>query len=351
MLRLVVAKLAIKCAALAHDRANGMGMAGSLAIPTHAMSELITKRLKQYHYAIGFAPHALTSVVSNDQDQSRIEQVGGWFVDPNAITNGPVHSLTPLHGRSAVHVDEQGQFTTIKGLGWTHGGPPILLSPKDAELCFGLFNETDAVRELQVSRWLEQHGFRAVKVTGYASLDIATLPMPEQLQGEGFLYANGAEIKPVLMYVQVQNPLRVADLAFLTPDDKQLAIKEAAQIGDWPEEQFVEAFFIQLIKTVGDLHRAGGVNDTLSPDNITLAAELIDFEWLTVPGIPLPDGTTTENLAVRQQKELLYAIDIGLNLAWHTGNKMGFGDFAGLLEMHYGLVSDAVAPMFEQLGL
>jgi hypothetical protein len=77
-----------------------------------------------------------------------------------------------------------------------------------------------------------------------------------------------------------------------------------------------------LGRTIGVYHRHDCVNDTLEASNVTLMGEITDFEWFSVPGVPLPDGTEPDMLVERQQKELLYAAEIGQELGALSGTRV-----------------------------
>lgn len=223
---------------------------------------------------------------------------------------------TPIHGRARFVTLDDGLTWLVKGVGWTFGPPYFLPSPKDAQLYFGLYDRRDAVRELKVSAWLEARAIRAARVGGYTEMPEAWVQRIGR--GRPLCYKDGTPLNPVRLYTHTLIPHRVADLAYFDDARKVAAVAETAGLCVWPTDPdgFVRAFAAQLTDTVLRYHALDCVNDSLSWDNCTLAAEPIDYEWFSVPGIPLPDGTEpTIRLAERQQKELIYIAEIAIQLA------------------------------------
>lgn len=258
-------------------------------------------------YSKAFHPIALDHR-NTEGDTESIKHIGGWFIgDDSCGSEAPVFTISPLHGRVAAHFDPQNGWTLIKGVGWTYGGPGTLVSPKDDELFFGLCDEVSAEREYLVSQWMQENEIRATPVLGYARIDIENLQKPA--------FRNGKAVNPVLLYTRVISPFRVMDLAYLSDLQKSRAIALTALTCGWSEKHFLYDFFEVLVDNVAMFQSLGGCNDTLDFNNVTLAAEITDFEWVSVPGIPLSWGDGTCDLEVRRQKEVIYLYEIGIQLA------------------------------------
>lgn len=234
--------------------------------------------------------------------------LGGWFVanGSGSAEPGPL-LVSPKHGRSLA-IPDHDAWVSIKGIGWTLGGPRVLCSPKDTEMVFGLFGRRDAEREIRVSRRFAALGLDMPRVLG-----LRPLTGPH----DGAVYRNGDRVDPVLLYTRTRCPVRVADLAYYSPAVKASALAASARVMGWSD--VLTGFCRHLGATVGRAHRLGCANDTLAFDNVTLCAEVVDFEWLFVPGEPLPDGTTDENLLERQRKEMIYGLEVGCDLAALSG--------------------------------
>ena len=260
-------------------------------------------------------------------------------------------STTPIHGRSCFVTLVNGQTWCIKGVGWSFGPPYFLQSPKDDQLYFGLFDKRDAERELKVSDWLANHGLRTARVAGYVALTDALV---ERITGgKPLAFKDKTPLFPVQQYTQTIVPYRIADLAYFNDAKRIRVMMETAEICGWLKEPdgFVRDFAAQLADTVLKYHALDCVNDSLSWDNITLAAEPIDFEWFSVPGIVLPDGTDPITmLAPRQQKEVIYIGEITIQLAALLGISITLAEVLGVvrkkLQSGYALRASTYASIF-----
>lgn len=243
-----------------------------------------------------------------------IKEIGGWFLAGHPTPSTVIKAHRPLvisriHGRSAVILKDGTGFISLKGIGWTSGGPRIMVSPKDPELIFGLLPAADAIREVAVSEWLQSRNLPGAEVLGRATL----MGIPSS---SGYIdltnarWLNGHHINANLLYTRTISPVRVADVALFDVATKGVVLDHAFAAMGWTRPTAPYLFSVNLGNSVGRLHAAGCVNDTLSPDNVTLCGELLDFEWFTVPGIALPDGTSLERLTYRQQKEILYLVEV-----------------------------------------
>lgn len=261
------------------------------------------------------------------RNPSLIEEIGGWFIGANLDENtsfpDKLIALTPLHGRVAGYLHDTEGWVLIKGVGWTFGGPRVLVSPKDSELCFGLYDKAAAMRELGVSDWLAANGLNAARVQGFAEIDDSRF--------DSTVFQNGHPVTPVLLYTSVTYPLRVADLAYFDDVRKDQIIAEVSSLNGWAKADYVEEFIYTLSRNVAEFQSAGGCNDTLDPNNVTLAGEITDFEWVGVPDVPLPWGDFDENLVQRRQKEVIYLYDIFIKLAAMLGSRIDHDRILGIM--------------------
>ncbi len=288
-------------------------------------------------------------------DPESVRETGGWFLagpgdvgDPRSWA-GPF-VLSPLHGRSVVIARPEGTFISLKGVGWTWGGPRVFASPKDRELTFGLLARRDADREVMVSAWLADRGLPGARVLGAARFAVVpAVGRPDDVLSDA-RWPDGSCIEPTLLYTLVRSPVRVADLPLMSGLLRKTAIEHAAHVMGWPARDLGRAFTSYLGYQVGALHAAGCVNDTLQADNVTVVGELLDFEWFTVPGIPLPDGTGTESMAARQGKEIVYALEIARLLGHVVLGGVLFSDLLSWLREGYVEGRGGPHPVFDQLA-
>ena len=113
--------------------------------------------------------------------------------------------VSTRHGRSFAVKDNNYNWILVKGGGWNFGGPILYRSTKDAEWFWGVYDERDAIRELEVSRALEQISDNFPKVLYYKRFE--DYPLPKEYE---FLktvkHTNGELVKPCLLYTQVKTP-------------------------------------------------------------------------------------------------------------------------------------------------
>ncbi len=247
--------------------------------------------------------------VFGSEDIGRIFAPDGFSCDEkNAL------HVSPFHGRAVAIKRTAYEWISVKGGGWNYGGPQIYLSHKDEELVFGLYGLASAERELQVSKKLEEISDEFPKVLYYKRFADYLLPKEydclKKLQ-----YKNGELVNPCLLYTKVKCPYRVADLMYFTDKEKLSVIDDCCRFWGVSREEFVSTFTNVLANHVAVMHKHGFINDTLDYGNVTMLAEIIDYEWVTAPGIKLLDGTYGMEISdARREKELLYGAEVCLQL-------------------------------------
>lgn len=241
-----------------------------------------------------------------------------------------VSLISVRHGRAVSACENCLKWINIKGIGWQFGGPAILRPRKDRELIFGVMEEKGAKRELEVSEYIQKLGPslcpKVLKYIRVADLcdeiyrnnpnlsdnDRKTLDTIVNLK-----YNTGETVNPSILYTQMKSPFRIADLAFFKDEDKSKILDFYCRYFLAKKSNFIERFAKRLGFNIGFLHENGIINDSLYYDNITLCAEICDYEWLTVPGMLLPNGQDASNIMTdeRKEKEIIYAIEAVLRLA------------------------------------
>lgn len=245
------------------------------------------------------------------------EVLGAEFLPSIACGNNQVCLISVRHGRAVSMEISELNWINIKGVGWTFGGPHIYRSRKDQNMMFGLMDERDAVREKQVSDYLQTINPHAPKILGYKSF--RDIQNAEERYGE-ILRARhtcGEEVNPCILYTQIKSPFRMADVAFFTDSQKDEILSFYCSYFKCSRSEFIKTFAFHLAEQIGLYHKKGIINDSLYWDNITLCAEIVDYEWLTVPGMVLPNGQDTEHIIPneRKEKEIVYAIEAILRMA------------------------------------
>ena len=251
------------------------------------------------------------------------------------------------HGRSVSTMLPDGQALSIKGCGWSLGPPWVQLSEKDPELCFGLMDAESAKREIAVSSWLEAQGIEAARSREYVPLQ------PDELielgVNTGIRFSNGRAVEPVALFTTAPSSYRVADLYSDAGRDALVDLYRTS--GEEDAREVFDSFCTRLVTAVVSYQRLGAVNDTLNVENVTVSGHVTDFEWFYVPGIPTPDGSTTERLEVRQRKEGIYLAELLLHVGTCLGASTTLASVARRAIQHAQALGDisGMPPVIQQL--
>lgn len=245
------------------------------------------------------------------------EVLGAEFLPSQAAGNNQVCLISVRHGRAVTMKIDDLAWINIKGIGWTFGGPQIFRSRKDENMMYGLMDEDDAEREFTVSKYLQQLTPDAPKILGYKTF--ASLENAESRYADivNIKHTNGKEVKPCVLYTQCKSPFRMSDVAFYNDADRQEMLTFYSNYFECTPQEYIYKFAHKLAEQIGLFHAKGIINDSLYWDNITLCAEIVDYEWLTVPGMVLPNGQDAEHYIPdeRKEKEIVYAIEAILRMA------------------------------------
>lgn len=243
------------------------------------------------------------------------EAVGKIFM-PDGLTFSTNKVLIPsiIHGRSvAVKVSEY-EWILVKGGGWNYNGPQVYISTKDQELVFGLNPYKAGLREYEVSKKIEEISDDFPKILYIKKFSDYTLPKELDFL-KTVRFSSGELVDPCLTYTKVKCPYRVLDLAYKSDKEKEELIEFCCKYWNISKEQYVEKFTKELAKHVGILHKNGFINDTLEFSNVTMLAEIVDYELVTAPGVLFSDGTYgLEITDARREKEILYGAEIVIQL-------------------------------------
>ncbi len=243
------------------------------------------------------------------------EDLGKIFI-PDNVCYDDVKALiiSPVHGRAVAIKIRDYEWLSVKGGGWNYGGPQIYISAKDNELVFGLYPLESAERELAVSKKIEKISDRFPKVLYYKNISKSDLPQKYDFL-KNIRFSNGKVVEPCLLYTRLKCPYRVSDLIYLNSFERAAVIKYCCGYWKISTNDYIQKFTEELAKNVAILHKNGFVDDTLDYGNVTMLAEVVDYEWVTAPGIKLFDGTYGLDITEeRKEKEILYGSEICLQL-------------------------------------
>jgi hypothetical protein len=220
--------------------------------------------------------------------------------------------ISPLHGRSITILADNNKWLSFKGIGWTWAKAKFLISKKDSRLIFGLYDKLNADREMKVSSWLKDNNILSGNTVSCFPLStFSSFPHWEWVnQTNNIQYNDGSIIEPYILVTEHVCPIRVADLFFFAEKERERWIDLVCANMNWERNSYLDNFSNFVGLQLARLHLAGATNDTLTWDNITLAGELTDFEWIYVPGISTMCGSNDLNLTNRQWKSCIDMFEI-----------------------------------------
>lgn len=241
--------------------------------------------------------------------------------------------VSTYHRRSVVikHREPSDTFLSLKGVGWVHGPPWTCPSPKDDELYFGLMDCSAALRELAVSRWFEGNNVPSSRVRALHKLTPSELALLGVYSPP--VFRSGRLVDPVVLVTEVKAMHRVCDYV---PRNHGHWLAEFKRFNcdrsgkNLSIDHGLKVFAQHLAESINYYQSLGAVNDSLSPDNVTIAGEVTDYEWIYVPGVPLPDGWTDSMILERQMKEAFYYVDVILSLCEGLSTSLSIIEVANL---------------------
>ncbi len=256
------------------------------------------------------------------------DQVLGKIFFPNGLNyNEKLSTYVSIkHGRSCAIKVNNFEWILVKGGGWNYGGCLIYRSIKDKELIFGLFGKADAIREYEVSKKFLKITNEFPKVLYYKLFSDYKLPSQYDFL-KTIKYTDLKQVDPCLLYTRVKSPFRIADLQFYSDSIKNEIIKISCEFWNINTNDYLEYFCKKLANHISLMHKNGFINDSLEYSNITMLAEIVDYEWITAPDLPLPDGNSGDMyIYERKEKEILYAVEAILFLSALIHIKYDFFD-------------------------
>jgi hypothetical protein len=260
------------------------------------------------HRAVNFkVNYEFTELAEIYGDEALIKKIGCVFVSKNGsgstIADDFV-SISPLHGRACIKYYE-GNYFSLKGTGWTFGGPRFFMSPTHEELFYGLLPEDYAKKELLVSNVLSEKNFLAGRVVGYGVL------------GEPFssLEIDGKLFSPSILYTQMISPYRIADLMYFNLEKRrELFIESYLPLSSQSQGSKLDNLFWDFLENLSKannrLINLSGVNDSLMWDNVTLACEIVDFENIYLPNVNSKHSLKHLRLDDRQKQSYVWLFEL-----------------------------------------
>lgn len=260
------------------------------------------------HRAVNFkVNYEFTELAEIYGDEALIKKIGCVFISKSksgsTIADDFV-SISPLHGRACVKYYE-GNYFSLKGTGWTFGGPRFFMSPTHEELFYGLLPEDYAKKELLVSNALSEKNFLAGRVVGYGVL------------GGVFssLEIDGKPFNPSILFTQMISPYRIADLMYFNLEKRrELFIESYLPLSSKSQGSKLNNLFWDFLENLSKannrLINLSGVNDSLMWDNVTLACEIVDFENIYLPNVNSKHSLNHLRLDDRQKQSYIWLFEL-----------------------------------------
>lgn len=274
------------------------------------------------NFSVSFERVNLYKIFGN---KDLINRIGAVFVsskDSSSDLGREFISISPLHGRACTTIYE-GKTITLKGVGWTFGGPKYFLSPTLEELYYGLLPEIYAKKEMKISKALEKENILAGRVIGYGLLgnDFAEITVQDEL------------FKPSILYTQMSSPYRIADLMYFDLMQRQSLFRnEYVRCNPDLENSSLESIFWDFLETLSKTNHTlinlGGINDSLFWDNVTLAGEVVDFEYIFLPGLGVNDSIGHIRLQDRQKQSFIWLFELLFKMVHALQLKISFSEIA-----------------------
>ena len=211
-----------------------------------------------------------------------------------------------IHGRSCyLGTDENKNHYFAKGIGWvlTDGWNPQFGS-------LGILPLWAAKREKDIAFKLKSIGIDVVtpiSIQIHSDIPVFSSGGNDFINAESVPDLDDTKAFPSMYIYRSKCRWRLADLVYLDSKSFHSIINEFGDINEW---------FVQLIEKISQsvaiLHLNGGYDYSLSPHNVFISGERLDFEYVVVDGIPHKDDVINKNPDSWMNKEL-YALKL---LTW-----------------------------------
>lgn len=184
--------------------------------------------------------------------------------------------LSPIHCRSVVvNVNDEGRYVVIKGNGLTYSTSTFLHTPEMPSDVWGMLRRDDALRDFYCGMEIHGLGIKTNLMECVMELDLPVI-IP---QSKVVFY-------PAILQYNVECPFRIADAGFLKKD---IIHKEVSKWERFNTKGYSDAYLIAANVLIGNLrilHDNNILHNALTPENLTWALELLDFELCHTPNYP-----------------------------------------------------------------
>jgi len=231
--------------------------------------------------------------------------------------NGQYESscLSPIHGRSlVVGTNSLGKYIVTKGNGLTYSEHAFLHTPELPTDVWGLLRQEDALRDFYCCLDVQKLGIKTNHMECVMELE-PTICIPE----------TGEILHPNILQYNVECPFRISDAGFIKKDyiHKEVSKWEGMNEKGFSEEHLIAANV--LIKNLRVLHDNGILHNALTPDNLTWALELVDFELCHTPLHPYTQDDCLRHISDVLDREVIDIYRLIIYIAGVIEEPVNFG--------------------------
>lgn len=233
--------------------------------------------------------------------------------------------VSPLHCRSfLVGMNNDGRYIISKGNGLGFSNYNCLYTKEYEDDVWGLLRKKDAIRDYNCGRDIQALGIKTNQMECVLELDI---PL--------YLDNNGTEVKPYLLQYNVECPYRIADWKYRYDQNFSDEINKWDRMNDhnFKKNHLVAANV--LIRNLHILHENNILHNAITPENITWALELVDFEITHTPQHPYDNKKDVEMIQKLYPREILDTYKIIDRIAFQLDEEVDNDTIEGLFK-EYG---------------
>ena len=220
---------------------------------------------------------------------------------------GPFHMdvISPTHGRSFVLKKFSDFHWTIgKGNGLSYSTHSSLITSPHLSDTWGSLSMKQAIRDYDIGNEIASLGIKTNKMEYVTKLPFKVI-------------FNGIEDNAALLQYSVECPYRIVDFAFI-PKQVLLANvekwKPIKKLGSHTPKHIIATDC--LFHNLSLLHQKGILHNAITPQNLTWALELVDFEASHTPNYPFGTEQYRSYIPMLMDMEIIQSYEIVNYIAW-----------------------------------
>jgi len=228
-------------------------------------------------------------------------------IDRSSVQTGSIHARSCYLGS-----DSNGYFYFTKGIGWifADGWEPSFGS-------LGILPLWAATREQKIAELLAKFEIQVVEPMAI----FLHQKIPHNLRlSKDFIESSevkdldGSQAAPSMYIYRSKTRWRLADLAYMNNKKIKKYLFHYGSIDEWFENLLRE-----ISQSCAILHRIGGHDYSISPHNIFINSQRLDFEYVYCNELPHKEISLNNNFEVWRKKEL-YGLQV---MAWEITELLG----------------------------